>query len=1812
MAESKDDDYDLAGLDAIASVESPEKLAIQRKVGKWAAMNMNPVALLKHAADRLAEWPASLAVIIAEAKRIQINVAIVRSEDASQQERTEAEIAIRNCKISVQLCLAERGLEPESPVASSDAASSHTRLDANTDKGILTSRKLRVECLKTSLAESTKKRKAMRRTEGLVVKPEDVLKKFALKITGPHAQDADRIESDSDDEKTIAEDGQGILRVKKRAKTCLLAEQQILMPSQPGTSMPIIDVAEAALLEPFSPAQLRHVRRYFSLINEFPTPAKKMPIIEFFESCGFAEQELASVQQSLSGFYNHEFKEIRQDVSAVLNVMQTLLSIVAQVRQNIPCDEEMLQKAETEAYVLQLLQTDKVLKFGTKVSDEICSRLDLPNIENLHELAAVTGKYTTQQREELLKHVQAIINMKKLAKELADTRKGGDRKNDVPPATGEPGGTNSQHHQAPSMGSMAAKGGAKATAKATEARAKARTDPSLAGGTPAQKWETSAPTSRARMGATTERVECEFTKYLAKHFAFMLGIIHYFPYVEGASYDDIDFEQWCAESTLFRDSCAEAAAAIQCAAVEGISNGGRFLHGITSFAIRRAATLRKLIEQDETASRVAREHGMHRKAAPASSGGPSIQGEVPSSLEPEAEVESARGPATDQAICTAATEKEFKEAAGRSTVHQQELLAEHNAKHPDSKVDEGWRRKLETTPSATANGDMPDGHNDSRAGAHSYKNTRVGPDGNLRTGVGASRQRAATPKASTESKKAKVPRARVRREYIVQTAEGDIGLLYHHDNKRRYQAQTVYHEPRPRKRSRGSATPSVLQSGIHHPEERRQTTTPTARLKKVGSKQAFPTKEKEAGRDTGRQGTDQSRGRPGSFRLQGLFSSKSSKTGPMLHTTDGSESDRQQDNQTSGAANASMHTGAGYVAGAADSNRHHGGPAKATQANVRHESANQDRRHLADMLKQRRVNIAELDAGEIILNTWRNFQLRQMRLANVTPDAVVRHGDVHDNVSVLHTSGQNRKNGKSDNDISKHFAKQGGCTDSTSSSKLARATDIYDRRSGRSKADVAGITRTIVLDDATTELELGPASRRESDTNKGTASSTSRLRELDGRLQPRAPDECSMEREVDVRNGDSRCTADGLKQVPEGSLLTDGPIQQPTTADSTAVLKGRDGHPHHIPRDGCSSGHDSGSSSIEKLPGLHDSDRDRCHSSDQIYPSDGRQKEKVLSAGNADARSATRPPDTEPTVLPRGRAQPRRRAKQNTSGSIRVHAQTGCVQQPEPWVGATRMRAVCERLEHTYCKLLHTPVLGPPSKRSRRNEATVIEPTQTTMGISSTTQETNKQFPTGGERERTGSDTYHTILAGGDDKHGTEDATSNASDPGVQQQATDTTSKLSTARSKNCRLVERQAMESVSWAEFVREAQQQRGVSKVLAEDPRRVYKTRADSTRGQHLDRSYSILLVYLKAHQRVSMLTVTDVELCNIAAEHGHTQTAKTTLLSGLRTILRKAYGTVERLVVDKELAKQAIAVATTGKHGAPKYTTAVDLMPLWKRARDDVNTALELPIASSRRERLLRDVSIVLLKHDLVCRADDQFKLDVRSQEYFRVYSEAGVLLIGDPDECIDRMGDGYVEVNFKDPKDPLKNGIWSNTVTLRPLRPGMLLSLQHCDPVFPNADAVSNLDSLRVLSMYIKTLKARGRFRDIQQGRTFTSPTQQNILTGAPRTIGAERLSSICADYLAACDTKLEAARNDETAKEETRLAGHFMRGQAASTAFDLARAGASWEDTEGMDRARHTAHSFFKHYHRQTLKRLLVAFDTHPHKTQLRFEEAARL
>ena len=78
--------------------------------------------------------------------------------------------------------------------------------------------------------------------------------------------------------------------------------------------------------------------------------------------------------------------------------------------------------------------------------------------------------------------------------------------------------------------------------------------------------------------------------------------------------------------------------------------------------------------------------------------------------------------------------------------------------------------------------------------------------------------------------------------------------------------------------------------------------------------------------------------------------------------------------------------------------------------------------------------------------------------------------------------------------------------------------------------------------------------------------------------------------------------------------------------------------------------------------------------------------------------------------------------------------------------------------------------------------------------------------------------------------------------------------------------------------------------------------------------------------------------------------------------------------------------------------------------------------------------------------------------------------------------------------------------------------------------------------------------------------------------------------------------------------QQQLSGHFVRGHAGSIAYELAiNHGASWESTEGVDRARHTLQSFFANYLRGVVPRLKMAFDAlRAYKRELRLEEALRL
>jgi len=85
------------------------------------------------------------------------------------------------------------------------------------------------------------------------------------------------------------------------------------------------------------------------------------------------------------------------------------------------------------------------------------------------------------------------------------------------------------------------------------------------------------------------------------------------------------------------------------------------------------------------------------------------------------------------------------------------------------------------------------------------------------------------------------------------------------------------------------------------------------------------------------------------------------------------------------------------------------------------------------------------------------------------------------------------------------------------------------------------------------------------------------------------------------------------------------------------------------------------------------------------------------------------------------------------------------------------------------------------------------------------------------------------------------------------------------------------------------------------------------------------------------------------------------------------------------------------------------------------------------------------------------------------------------------------------------------------------------------------------------------------------------------------------------------------QDTEGGKETTKLSGHFLRGHAGSLAYDLNKLGAKWQSDEGIIRARHTFETFFKNYHRPTVKRVQIAFLAKVQaNVDLRFEEAALL
>ena len=361
-----------------------------------------------------------------------------------------------------------------------------------------------------------------------------------------------------------------------------------------------------------------------------------------------------------------------------------------------------------------------------------------------------------------------------------------------------------------------------------------------------------------------------------------------------------------------------------------------------------------------------------------------------------------------------------------------------------------------------------------------------------------------------------------------------------------------------------------------------------------------------------------------------------------------------------------------------------------------------------------------------------------------------------------------------------------------------------------------------------------------------------------------------------------------------------------------------------------------------------------------------------------------------------------------------------------------------------------------------------------------------------------------------------------------------------------------------------------------------------------------------------------ITDVIICNIVVQQAVGESAARAILSSIRTICGKAFGQLPQLAYEPAATAQIVAKAKKVKVTQPKYTIPVDLGGgeecMWMQIVADNEAVEHLQNTSGRKIKVIRDTAAVLKRHDSISRSDCESKHSHSDFAETRAYSREGVLqeqeLVSDRLRGVIEGEGGWLEHNYRDPKDPLKKGVYSSTIVMQPLRVRLLVDSKV--PWLATAQRVAYLCAVRQTRRYYLCLEARNEAQKMAKGHTWVFVTS-NRVDGILAPLKPSSIAAIVKKYAERGGVGVGNNNENPGAKENTKVAGHFLRGHAGSVAYTLAtEAGATWDPMTCINRARHTLPSFFKNYFRGVVRRLRVAFDKHPHKTQLRFEEAARL
>ena len=1696
---------------------------------------------------------------------------------------------------------------------------------------------------------SQTEKKATKFTEGLNVKASDVHKKLFVPKGVLLSQDSSEEEHASEDEDAVeAVEGEEPAYPHYKDKngrmqpTKIAPELMLSLPASQARGPAVLDTLESTDIKPLSVTSRRAALRKFSLCKGMPVrkkEEKEFPLLDIMTKAGVPGLE--SIQSALIKANKEVYHDMTQDVNSIYHVLNHCLKMVAAINKGESISTEQLTLIEWDVHVVAILQSQRLIAPGEDLVARVCKQLKLPAIDNLAAFAGAKSELPMEQQTKVLEALKIMISLNKAVTGNDGVQQGTKRGhlNSTPLERTDSGGE--QVANTSPLGNQKAKEGRATTASLQSSKSTGRSAPCTE--TSAGQSRASTPSNDEQLGRVSDRFGLDRMEAI-QQFCYVIdewaiwnaerAIARHFVEDEGqqglASETLLYSESASAESShrsngAVRSGCSGVIAgssgdnASDC---RDVDENGAGLSGETSGRCLLHADGAQELDTS-VSEHIGGALGNDRWS------GVAISSDSPTD-------ETAR---FDSRSCE-----------GGNLAQERTGTLSHGSVRDGTRIRGGGTTGPRTSPGAGSSLSGNEASSHSREWDHERGHGQRQPSVHTVYSSGPATEEQSSSDESNDGcydrPAGSNRRVRVHECCEVQTQQQQQ-QVWVESKMARHTGTTNSYNGLPKQvkaKERDLATNHVQQ--VVHPAQAGSGSgrSPSDRSQDLRSEPLVAQNSLQGRQRENVRGSDKAGGFLLENRLaQGLPSGADTGKTQEVFAQSMDRPDSTEDDQENSAAN----LGSGVRPSGADS----GQTAEAFVANAQsygHSSVSGDRR---------------FDRGGV--DTGTRFQ-----------------GDVHNSETAGHRTGRypvarevhlqpttDYRMVRDEillSDLDNHDARlqgnQGGAGCDAFQDVHRQPTSSYDSpggadqgfayehgsRSGRGQTNGQWVPRTSSPHD-----DPGYVAHQRYRPRQGFE----RFHDSERHYYPRAGEFDRMDRglQPSYRQG-----TDLMERSIQscGSPDGDGFHRRMRVAEGSARAReqGFPGNftPNSYEQDGCMPAHYGfGDGRLDRR-----SDRDcvgeesarRMHSSVRgrvggyaIPTEQGRAHPGLVGQDAYSNQTSPRAAIDSFGVPCSGGQESSRQAFQGSGGCSRVHAGAGDFYSHEQNMGTIHDRRFRSEVEQA-----NGSVHMLPAQRFRGGGIRFHEPAfgqdpgvsiaWDDMDVSSSSPQHNHGNYAPSTTPKVGSGGDYPVMADSVHRHGVAHVDRHATPHCSDQQVFVTSDGLPTMEQVQVPVcepyVDLENVEESCCFTFIRKRQLTRGVDPQLAQAVRAVYKSREGEKAGRHLQGPWALLCSELKRVRGGGRVSLTDVELCNVAAANAISESGAKRILSAIRTVCRKAYGSHPNLTYDSDLKDQCVAIGKKLIPTTPKYTVGVDLSETfldlqkqrishekWEAVTSETVTSKYL--ATHAGFMIIRNNTLFLGRLVLINRSDDIRKWDPRISEYLRCYDNQGNRIGIDGHMELSQIlqeviySDGFVEVNYLDPKDPVKVGKFSTTTTTRPVRIEMIV-----DPLVPHLrtnQRVAYLCFIRSLMWLVRTmetLKMPGGQRlidHIEPGRFWVSDNTQDV-AGRPLALKASTLGSLIKKQMG--KVSIDCGNDDqdtEGGKETTKLSGHFLRGHAGSLAYDLNKLGAKWQSDEGIIRARHTFETFFKNYHRPTVKRVQIAFLAKVQaNVDLRFEEAALL